>query len=55
MKMTVTGKWAGYLSRLDKKVHICMLITKGMFLIMDKNVGLCLYMKNDKTKSHIIW
>ena len=41
--MTVTGKWAGYLSRLDKKVHICMLLTKRMFLFINKNVGLCLY------------
>ena len=42
--MTVTDKWAGYLSRLDKSVHICMLLTKRMFLVMDKNVGLCLYL-----------
>ena len=41
--MTVAYKWAGYLSRLDKSVHICMLLTKEMFLIKDKNVGLCLY------------
>ena len=38
--MTVTDKWAGYLSRLDKKVHICMLITKRMFfLVKDKKCG----------------
>ena len=43
MKMAVTDKWAGYLSRLDKRVHICMLLTKRMFLVMDKNVGLCLF------------
>ena len=42
--MTVTDKWAGYLSRLDKRVHICMLLTKRMFLVMDKNVGLGLCM-----------
>ena len=41
--MTVTDKWAGYLSRLDKSVHICMLLTKRMFLVKDKNVGLCPY------------
>ena len=41
--MTVTDKWAGYFSRLDKSVHICMLLTKRMLLVMDKNVGLCLY------------
>ena len=44
--MTVTDKWAGYYSRLDKKVHICMLITERMFLIIDKNVGLFLYIKS---------
>ena len=44
MKMTATDKWAGYLSRLDKIVHICMLLTKRMFLVKDKNVGLCLNM-----------
>ena len=37
-------KWAGCLPGLDKSVHICMLLTKRMFLVMDKNVGLCLYM-----------
>ena len=41
--MTVTAKWAGYLFETGQKVHICMLITKRMFLVMDKNVGLCLY------------
>ena len=42
--MTVTDKWTGCLSRLDKSVHICMLLPKRMLLVMDENVGLCLYM-----------
>ena len=28
---------------LIKRVYICILVTKNRFLVMDKNMGLCLY------------
>ena len=38
-----------------QKVHICMLITKRMFLVLDKNVGPCLCIWNKcETKKILI-
>ena len=31
----------------DKKYQICMQMTKKMFLVIHKNLGLCLYMSPD--------
>ena len=48
--MTVTNKLSGCVSRLDKSVHICMLLTKIILLVMGKNAGVCLYI-DPQTKS----